>query len=169
MALYAVTNSDSLFQLATLPTLEHAKIMVSDNFRGYKDCPPLLTFQPQNPAAPAKTTSSELAMTSTQRKTVQRQFLSATFKKIVVAALALAGIALILWFDSHFMQHAEMPQLSRDASYGLLLLVGFLTSFHCVGMCGPLVVGYVTSRQLRGSSPMSPIFYTVPEKRCPTR
>ncbi len=34
-------------------------------------------------------------------------------------------------------------QLSeRDLSYGLIFLVGVLASFHCVGMCGGLVVTY---------------------------
>ncbi|QXP85978.1 sulfite exporter TauE/SafE family protein [Methylococcus sp. Mc7] len=44
-----------------------------------------------------------------------------------------------------------MPKLSRDASYGLLLFVGFLTGFHCVGMCGPLVVGYTAKYASRGT------------------
>jgi len=56
-------------------------------------------------------------------------------KKITAVSVALAGIVLILWLDSWFMQHADMPKLGRDMGYGLLFLVGFLTSFHCVGMC----------------------------------
>ena len=64
--------------------------------------------------------------------------------------LALAGITLILWLDSFFLQHADMPTLRRDMSYGLLVLVGFLTSFHCVGMCGPLIVGYTAKQAVGG-------------------
>ncbi|GAB4254811.1 MAG: hypothetical protein Kow0065_02270 [Methylomicrobium sp.] len=64
------------------------------------------------------------------------------FKKFFFVLLALAGIGLILWLDSWFMSHSDMPSLSRDMGYGLLFVVGFLTSFHCVGMCGPLIVGY---------------------------
>ncbi len=79
-----------------------------------------------------------------------RPGLFAALKKIFAATLALADIALILWLDSHFMQHAEMPSLRRDMGYGLLLLVGFLTSFHCVGMCGPLVVGYTAKQAASG-------------------
>ncbi len=30
--------------------------------------------------------------------------------------------------------------------YGLLILMGFMSSFHCVGMCGPLIVGYTTKQ-----------------------
>ncbi len=70
-------------------------------------------------------------------------------KKTLAVAIAFAGIALILWLDSHFMQHADMPALDKEMSYGLLALVGFLTSFHCVGMCGPLIVGY-TAKQATG-------------------
>ncbi|HBA67422.1 MAG TPA: hypothetical protein DCZ48_14860 [Methylococcaceae bacterium] len=63
-------------------------------------------------------------------------------KRIFSILAALLGIGLILWLDSWFMNHSDMPSLSRDMGYGLLFVVGFLTSFHCVGMCGPLIVGY---------------------------
>lgn len=72
-------------------------------------------------------------------------------KKLAAVLLALAGITLILWLDSWFMRHADMPKLGRDVSYGLLLLVGFLTSFHCVGMCGPLIVGYTAQQASTGA------------------
>ena len=48
------------------------------------------------------------------------------------------------------MNHADMPKLSRDMSYGLLTLIGFLTSFHCVGMCGPLILGYTAKSATNG-------------------
>jgi sulfite exporter TauE/SafE len=35
-------------------------------------------------------------------------------------------------------------------SHGLLLLVGFLSSFHCVGMCGPLILGYTAKTATNG-------------------
>ena len=71
-------------------------------------------------------------------------------KKIAAILLALIGIGFILWLDSWFMNHADMPKLSRDMSYGLLILIGFLTSFHCVGMCGPLILGYVAKSAANG-------------------
>jgi len=48
------------------------------------------------------------------------------------------------------MQHADMPTLDKQIGYGLLSLVGFLTSFHCVGMCGPLIVGYTAKQATNG-------------------
>ena len=71
-------------------------------------------------------------------------------KKILAVTIALAGIGVILWLDSWFMYRFDMPKLSRDMGYGLLLLVGFLTSFHCVGMCGPLIVGYAAKNATGG-------------------
>ncbi|MGZ4994061.1 MAG: urease accessory protein UreH domain-containing protein, partial [Methylobacter sp.] len=63
---------------------------------------------------------------------------------------ALLGIGFILWLDSWFMNHSDVPKLSRDMSYGLLILIGFLTSFHCVGMCGPLILGYTAKSATNG-------------------
>jgi uncharacterized protein len=80
--------------------------------------------------------------TSVNNNTAKHTLLG-MLKKITTIIFALSGIAFILWLDSWFMDHADMPTLGRDnMSYGLLLLIGFLTSFHCVGMCGPLILGY---------------------------
>lgn len=67
-------------------------------------------------------------------------------KKAVAIVVALLGIAFILWLDSWFMDHVDMPKVTGGVNFGLLILIGFLTSFHCVGMCGPLIVGY-TARE----------------------
>ncbi|MGY6277036.1 urease accessory protein UreH domain-containing protein [Methylomonas sp. MgM2] len=67
-------------------------------------------------------------------------------------SLALMGIGLILWLDSWFMNHVEMPKLTGDVNAGLLVLIGFLSSFHCVGMCGPLVLGYSAKHAKEGHS-----------------
>lgn len=72
-------------------------------------------------------------------------------KKLAAILLALGGIAFVLWLDSWFTEHVDMPKLGRDVSYGLLVLVGFLTSFHCVGMCGPLIVGYTAQQATSGN------------------
>jgi sulfite exporter TauE/SafE len=73
-----------------------------------------------------------------------------TLKKFAAVTLALLGIGFILWLDNWFMDHSQMPKLGRDISYGLLMLIGFLTSFHCVGMCGPLILGYTAKTAVKG-------------------
>ncbi|BBL59853.1 sulfite exporter TauE/SafE family protein [Methylomonas koyamae] len=72
------------------------------------------------------------------------------FRKILTVGFALLGIGLILWLDSWFMDHAGMPDLTGDLNFGLLFLIGFLTSFHCVGMCGPLILGYIAKNAKAG-------------------
>jgi len=76
--------------------------------------------------------------------------LGIAIKKSAAVILALTGIGFILWLDSWFMDHADMPKLGSDISYGLLILIGFLTSFHCVGMCGPLILGYTAKNTGKG-------------------
>ncbi len=73
-----------------------------------------------------------------------------TLKKIAAVTIALMGISFILWLDSWYMNHSDMPKLSDDVGYGLLALIGFLTSFHCVGMCGPLILGYTAKNATNG-------------------
>ena len=80
----------------------------------------------------------------------RRNSLRIILKKIAAVTLALIGIGFILWLDNWFMDHADMPKLGRDMSYGLLMLIGFLTSFHCVGMCGPLILSYAAKNATRG-------------------
>jgi len=75
-----------------------------------------------------------------------------TSKRLLTITLALSGIAFILWLDSWFMDHADMPKLASDINAGLLLLIGFLSSFHCVGMCGPLILGYAAKHAKAGHS-----------------
>jgi uncharacterized protein len=71
-------------------------------------------------------------------------------KKVAAVTIALMGIGFILWIDSWYMNHSDMPKISQDMSYGLLALIGFLTSFHCVGMCGPLILGYTAKSATNG-------------------
>jgi len=92
--------------------------------------------------------SSSVARTSSESRSPPS--LLRRLKQLASVALALLGIGFILWLDSWFMNHADMPKLGRDISYGLLILTGFLTSFHCVGMCGPLILGYTAKDATSG-------------------
>ncbi|OPY56840.1 MAG: hypothetical protein A4E55_01933 [Pelotomaculum sp. PtaU1.Bin035] len=39
----------------------------------------------------------------------------------------------------------RFPELGKNASLGLLFVVGFLTSFHCIGMCGGIAISQSTA------------------------
>ena len=71
-------------------------------------------------------------------------------RKILAITLALFGIAFILWLDRWFTAYVDLSKFKENLSIGLLLLIGFLTGFHCVGMCGPLILSYVTKNARAG-------------------
>ncbi|MBM3200570.1 sulfite exporter TauE/SafE family protein [Candidatus Woesearchaeota archaeon] len=56
--------------------------------------------------------------------------------------IALLGIALVGYFIFKMVGGVELPTISPNMGYGLLFLVGMLTGFHCVSMCGGFVVSY---------------------------
>lgn len=76
--------------------------------------------------------------------------IAALFRNLAAILLGLAGIALILYFDQQLRDNASLPELGQNMSYGLLFTVGLLTGFHCVGMCGPLIIGYTAKTAAAG-------------------
>lgn len=55
-------------------------------------------------------------------------------------ALLVAVWAIVSW--GRGQMPAVMMQMSGELSYAMLFSVGFLTGFHCIGMCGSFVVSY---------------------------
>ncbi|BCX88441.1 conserved hypothetical protein [Methylomarinovum tepidoasis] len=66
----------------------------------------------------------------------------ARLKRWLGLAFGLLGILFIVWLDARSGFHSHHP-LSQ-VNYALALMIGFMTSFHCVGMCGALVLSYTT-------------------------
>ena len=58
---------------------------------------------------------------------------------IFVLLLAVVG-GVTFWGKSQMP--GVMQQIKPQISYALLFTIGFLTGFHCIGMCGGFVVGY---------------------------
>lgn len=65
-----------------------------------------------------------------------------TIGSLARVALGVAGIALIILIDTEWISQSGAPDVSRRLSLGLILLLGFLTGFHCIGMCGGFVLSY---------------------------
>jgi sulfite exporter TauE/SafE len=71
-------------------------------------------------------------------------------KRLSAFLFGIAGIALIVYLDARLRSNTSLPELSLDMSVGLLFVVGLLTGFHCVGMCGALVLSYATRSAATG-------------------
>lgn len=61
---------------------------------------------------------------------------------ILILLLIIGGIA--FWGKS-LMPGVMMQMNDPKVGYSMVLLVGFLTGFHCMGMCGSFVVSYATA------------------------
>lgn len=85
------------------------------------------------------------------------------FGRLLVALLSLTVIAALLIQGDRLAERMHLPEFDRSMSYGLLFLIGFVTGFHCVGMCGGFVVGYTASAAAAGkrSLVLSHIFYGI--------
>ena len=74
----------------------------------------------------------------------------AAARRLLALLFVACGIGLIVYLDARLRSSSSMPELGVDMSLGLLFTVGFLTGFHCVGMCGALVLGYATKSAAGG-------------------
>ncbi|NQU79424.1 sulfite exporter TauE/SafE family protein [Candidatus Woesearchaeota archaeon] len=63
----------------------------------------------------------------------------------------LLGIFIAGYFILGFVDGIGLPQISQNMSYGLLFVVGLLTGFHCVSMCGGFVVSYTAKHAQDGT------------------
>jgi len=71
-------------------------------------------------------------------------------KRVLAFLFAVGAIGLLVYLDARLRSSSNMPELGVDMSLGLLFTVGFLTGFHCVGMCGALVLSYATKSTATG-------------------
>ncbi|MBR9681510.1 MAG: hypothetical protein GOV00_01790 [Candidatus Altiarchaeota archaeon] len=63
---------------------------------------------------------------------------------------AVAGILIAAYFLFGFVEGIQLPTISQNMGYGLLFVVGLLTGFHCISMCGGFVISYTTKNAQDG-------------------
>jgi len=70
------------------------------------------------------------------------------FKRLIIAGILLIIFVLGYFLIKHFGLLELLSRLNEQRiGYWLIFLIGILVSFHCVGMCGGLVVTYTASHQ----------------------
>lgn len=75
---------------------------------------------------------------------------------VVVDLICLALVGVLYWGLPKLLMLVQVPALAENASLGLVFLVGLLTSTHCIGMCGGILLAQttdahgVTGRSKRG-------------------
>ncbi len=72
--------------------------------------------------------------------------------KISELGFGILGIVIAGYFILDFFDTINLPQISQGMGYGLLFLVGLLTGFHCIAMCGCFVVSYSAKNAIEGKN-----------------
>ncbi len=60
------------------------------------------------------------------------------------------GLFVIGYFLFNLVEGINLPRISQNMGYGLLFVVGLLTGFHCISMCGGFVVSYTAKNAQEG-------------------
>lgn len=72
---------------------------------------------------------------------------------VVVDGICLALVGVHYWGLPKLLALVKVPALANNASLGLVFLVGLLTSTHCIGMCGGILLAQTTdARGVTGRS-----------------
>ncbi|MBW3004063.1 sulfite exporter TauE/SafE family protein [Candidatus Woesearchaeota archaeon] len=74
-------------------------------------------------------------------------------KKTLGLIFGVIGLVVVLYFIMGAVDGIQLPTISSGMTYGLLFVVGLLTGFHCIAMCGGFVVSYTTKSALEGKKP----------------
>jgi len=72
-------------------------------------------------------------------------------KSILGWLFGIMGILVVGYFILKLVDGINLPQISQNMGYGLLFIVGLLTGFHCISMCGGFVVSYTTKNAQEGT------------------
>lgn len=65
--------------------------------------------------------------------------------RLAFFGVAVTGLVALILFDTRWISAEGEPNIAQHMSLGLIFLLGLLTGFHCIGMCGGFVVSYVAA------------------------
>jgi uncharacterized protein len=80
--------------------------------------------------------------------------------RLALIAAALAALAGIILIDHRWISAGGAPDIAQHLDLWLIFLLGLVTGFHCIGMCGAFVVSYATAAADAGRSAVAAhLFY----------
>lgn len=77
------------------------------------------------------------------KRAIERAGYSATENRKNVCAcqfISLLLIAVLVFLFREIFSHGMMPSVRVSMSYGFIFIIGLTTSFHCIGMCGGIML-----------------------------
>jgi len=74
------------------------------------------------------------------------------WRRVALALGAVAALAALIVIDARWISARGAPDVAQHLSLWLIFVLGLVTGFHCVGMCGAFVVSYAASDAAAGRS-----------------
>lgn len=74
------------------------------------------------------------------------------WRRLAVVVGALAALAALIYIDTQWISAGGAPDITQHMSLSLIFLLGLVTGFHCIGMCGAFVVSYTAADAAAGRS-----------------
>ncbi len=71
-------------------------------------------------------------------------------RKVQGWVFGIIGVLVAGYFLFNIADSVTFPKISQGMGYGLLFLVGLLTGFHCISMCGGFVINYTAEDAQKG-------------------
>ncbi len=82
--------------------------------------------------------------------------------RILGLIFGIIGVLVLGYFILKTLKGVAVPDINQGMSYGLLFIVGLLTGFHCIAMCGGFVIGFTAKgTQENGKTYQAPLLYGV--------
>ncbi len=80
--------------------------------------------------------------------------------RLLGLAFGTIGVIVLGYFILKALNGVAVPDISQGMSYGLLFIVGLLTGFHCIAMCGGFVIGVTAGgAREKGNIWRAPLLY----------
>jgi uncharacterized protein len=70
--------------------------------------------------------------------------------RLVAWVLGIIGLVVLGYFALMLSENVALPLISPTMGYALLFVLGLLTGFHCIAMCGGFVISYTANDAKQG-------------------
>lgn len=73
-------------------------------------------------------------------------------QRLGLVAAAVAALGALIFVDTQWISAGGAPDIAQHMSLWLIFMLGLVTGFHCIGMCGAFVVSYTAADASAGRS-----------------
>ena len=73
------------------------------------------------------------------------------FQSTIIFAFIIGSLGVLIYIINHTIGFNFLPEINQNMSYGMLFIVGIITSLHCVSMCGGINISLSMKNENEGT------------------